>query len=554
MTRSWRGATAASLLLLLACGPAPEGAVESGGVARVPRLGIVLVVDQLRADRLDPGLPGGLGRLAREGRVFAQASLGHALSETCPGHVALATGRHPGPIGVPANANLDATTGTPVYCVEDSSETSGVLGEEDVGRSPRRIRADALGDWLQRAQPEARVFSVAGKDRSAIAMGGQAPSGVFWSARSAPGFTSSRYYTASLPEWVATRSSALERGLPSQWIHALARAEWPRVGERERPDDYAAESPRLGRTSGHPVRADDAAQTAAQLYVSPMLDEALLDLAEELIDRERLGSDETPDLLWVGLSATDTIGHTYGPESHEAADALRRLDRRLDSWLARLESKVGRDNLVVALSADHGVLPLPEWLEETGRGTCPRRPARVPLRAVTDPVEALLDRRFGASPDKQPWLRLSGAQLAIDRERAERSGTSLDEIVATARETLDREPSIARTWTPAEVRASESDEARLYARSIDPESAPDLLVQVAEGCLLTPYPEGTTHGSLHAYDRRVPLVIWGAGIAAGSDESPVETVDLAPTLAGLLGLSEPQIEGPPLDGRPLPLR
>jgi len=188
--------------------------------AESPKLVVLIAVDQLRRDRLDPDLPGGLGRLAREGRVFSDGVLDHAVTETCPGHASMLTGRHPGAVGITANTYVDRATSTRRYCVEDPAPDAAVLtptGEPGPGRSPRTLKADTLGDWLKAADPEARVFSVSAKDRAAITLGGRRPDGAYWLIREPePIFTTSGYYRSALPEWVMAFNRADGGGLASR--------------------------------------------------------------------------------------------------------------------------------------------------------------------------------------------------------------------------------------------------------------------------------------------------------------------------------------------------
>jgi hypothetical protein len=307
--------------------------------AGAPPLTVLVIVDQLRRDRVVAGLPGGLGRFAREGRVFVNAELGHAVAETCPGHAALATGRHPAGSGLASNHSIERVSGTLRYCVEDDPQSAGVLeSRSPVGRSPRRLAYETLGDWLQSAYPGARVLAVSGKDRAAIALGGHHPTGVYWPRqRGEIAFTTSRYYARELPAWVRAWNRAHREfaGLPMRWDHAAGEAS-------ERKDDYVHESPALlGRTSGHALRGADVEASSARVYRSPFVDELTLDFAAAGVAALRLGADAVPDLLVVSLSGLDVVGHSFGPESHEAWDALRRLDGWLGGWLAALEDRLG---------------------------------------------------------------------------------------------------------------------------------------------------------------------------------------------------------------------
>lgn len=511
---------------------------------------LLLVVDQLRADRLDRTLPGGLGRLAREGRVFQDAVLDHAIAETCPGHVAPVTGRQPGPVGVPGNRWVDAETGEAAYCVEDPAPDAATLGGEG-GRSPRAIGATALGDWLKASRPGARVHSVSPKDRAAIALGGQHPDGAWWLDRQEKlGFTTSAWYRAELPAWVdrfnGRGTGGFIAGLPARWEHPGGGA------NGARPDEHEREIDRFERTSPHPLAEADRAVTLERVFVSPFLDEVTFDFARALVVQEELGADEIPDLLAVSLSATDLVGHFYGPWSQESRDALLRLDAALGRFLRFLEQRVGRAGLLVVLTSDHGVLPLPEWLAESGLSRCPvpggRLDARGLLVAFTSAMESELG---GAGAEHGSWVLDSGLRFTANRARSEATGIPKRAVLEAARRFLEAQPAVERVWSAAELAEAEGPEpmASLYRNSHHPTRGGDLIVQPGRHCLFASYPAGTSHGTPYLYDRAVPLVFAGPGVEPGVVRGKAETVDVAPTLAAALGLALPS----GLDGRVLPL-
>jgi arylsulfatase A-like enzyme len=511
------------------------------GAADAPRLVLVIAVDQLRRDRLDAELPGGLGRLAREGRVYTEAALDHALTETCPGHATMLTGRHPGAAGVPGNRFIDAEAGRRIYCVEDPADDARVLGGEQ-GRSPRALRVTALGDWLREARPGTRVFSISGKDRAAITLGGKRPDAAYWLEREgALGFTTSRYYREALPDWVEAWNTRMLEPLPKAWKHEFDEGA-PRI------DDYVGEAERFSRTTPHPLAHEQRRDFLEHVYYSPYLDELTLNFASELVRREQLGQGDGPDLLALGLSATDLVGHLYGPGSREARDALVRLDRALGAFLADLEQRLGAGQVLVVLTADHGVLPLPEWLAEEGQSLCPVEGGRVALTSVGLWLNWDLHRRFTwIVTTPKDWLLFAGSQLAVNRPVAEAQGIDPAEVAAATERHLESLPAVAEVWTPEELAQDEGAWARLYRNSRDPERSGDLIVQLEPTCLLSPYDAGTSHGSPYGYDRAVPLLFWGDGIEPARVPGPAATIDIAPTLARRLGLVPPT----KLDGRVL---
>lgn len=523
-------------------------ATEAGAETARPRLVLVVAVDQLRPDRLDAALPGGLGRLVREGRWFVDAALAHGMTETCPGHATMLTGRHPAAAGIPANEFFaeDPERGDAVYCAFDPSPAAREIGGAS-GLSPAALRVDALGDWLRRASPESRVFAVSGKDRGAIMLGGRRPDGAYWfRAGDPPRFTTSLYYDEALPAWVeawngaSPPSDGFLAALPERWEHgASARARTP--------DDFPGEATRTSRTSPHPLRDADLSRFSEQLFLSPFLDEVTLDFARALVEREDLGRGPAADLLALSLSATDGVGHLFGPWSQEAADALQRLDAALGRFLDVLEARTG-GALVIALTADHGVLPLPEWSAANGHRLCPEPSGRIEIRRIGLGVVTRLWWSLGPRFRPRNWLHFAGSQGRVDRALARRQDVPVERGVAIAKEYLEG-TGLMHVWTAAEIASGESELAELYRRSFVPDRSGDFVLQAARGCLLSTFDTGTSHGSPWEYDRRVPLLLRGPGIEPGRVPGPAATVDLAPTLAALLGIEAPA----DLDGRALPL-
>jgi predicted AlkP superfamily pyrophosphatase or phosphodiesterase len=532
---SSRALSSASALACLACAALLLGGCGEGrGRDGRPRLVVVLVVDQMRPESLRPDLPGGLGHLARAGRVFANASLQHATTETCPGHVTVLTGRHPGPAGIPGNNFVLRESGKAVYCVEDFSEGTRVLGGQRM-RSPRNILATALGDWLQAEQPGSRVFAVSGKDRAAIALGGQAADGAYWyDYREARRFTTSGYYAQALPDWVEPwDGEALLESVPEEWVVAAGDAG--------------------GGEIRHPLRVPGSlGESMIALYVSPFLDEVTLGFARALVDAEGLGRGPGVDLLAVSLSATDSVGHLYGSRSLEAEDTLRRLDDALGSFLESLEQAVGPGRVLGVLTSDHGVLPLAEWPREPDGTGCPLASGRIEPDALELALDAAMQERFGAGRvELLAWLKRSGTRFTVDRELARAAGVEVGEIVAAAERWLESQPGVERAWTAEEIEQGEGPEpfVTLDRNSYHPERGGDLVVQPVRGCLFADPRYRTSHGTPYEYDRKVPLVFFGAGVEPGRVEAPAAAVDIAPTLAAALGVRPP----PGVDGRVLPL-
>ncbi|MDZ7686473.1 MAG: alkaline phosphatase family protein [Gammaproteobacteria bacterium] len=502
------------------------------------KLVLIIAVDQLRPDRITDRLPGGLGRLIREGRVYVDAGLDHAITNTCPGHATILTGLNPSATGIVGNDHFDREAWETVYCVADRRPDARVFGQE-YGRSPRMMRATTLGDWLKDRDPNTRVVSLSLKDRSAITMGGEQADLVYWFDTDNGRLTTSRYYTDAKdtwPTWVEAfnGTAPLEDGylsrLPDYWEHPAGSF---------RDDDFHAERDEFSRASPHPLGQGAVDDIPQQFYASPWADRAIGELAIKAMEAERLGRRGSTDLLAVGFSATDSIGHLYGPFSAEAADGLRVLDEVVDELLAAVDNQFDAGEVITVLTADHGVAKIPEWDGDPLTPTCPHEEGRVAITPLAVSMYARLYWEF-SFPFASPFelVGVAGSQIYVNEQEAGELGVSADTVIAWIENDLESEPYIREVWRADELNGKETNVARLYRNSYFPERSGDLIIQNEPGCLISG-PAGTTHGTPYDYDRRIPLVFRGRGFEPGAIAGEAHSIDIAPTLAPLLGITPP---------------
>jgi predicted AlkP superfamily pyrophosphatase or phosphodiesterase len=457
--------------------------------AAAPRLGVVVVVDQMRPEYLDrPGAAdGGFRRLRRESARFAAARHLHAPTETCPGHAAISSGRLPREHGVVANDWYDRASGRVVYCAEDAV----------YGRSPARLLGPTLADAFKAAVPRGRVFAVSSKDRGAIMLGGRRPDLVLWLDRKRGEFTTSSYYPR--PAWL---------------------------------DAFNA---RFKKTGLQPVKDG---RVPVEIVDSPATDRSLELLVEELIRRERVGAGPGRDLLMISFSGTDLVGHAYGLDGPAMDEQLRALDAILGRLLARLEKASGGD-LALALSADHGAIPSAE--DSMGRELGVRRYDWV---AFGRALEAALQAKWPAPG--RAWIESYQLPfIYLDRSLAAEKGLDWPDFRRRAAKVLSGVEGAGRGVAAEDAAALPASDplAAVLRRSYDPSRVGDLWVIPARGALMHDRIPGTTHGTPWDYDALVPLLFWGRGVEPGFHETEAAVVDLAPTLARLLGLDYPPGDG-----------
>jgi predicted AlkP superfamily pyrophosphatase or phosphodiesterase len=488
-----------------------------------PKLVVVITVDQLRPDyltRWKNQLTGGLAQLSNEGAVFTDGYQDHGVTETAPGHATILSGRWPAHTGIISN----------VLGVLDSLVP--LIGTVGPGASPRRFRGTTLFDWLKAVDPTARALSVSRKDRGAILPIGQAKEQVYWYQSGL--FTTSRYYADSLPTWVQAFNA---RRLPFKAANTTWSLLLPDSAYKET-DNEVWENGGRDVVFPHRLPADSILASLAVANV-PAMDSLTLLFALEGFEALRLGRKGT-DLLAVSLSTTDAIGHTYGPDSREIHDQVLRVDHYLAWFLKRLTDRVGRDNVVVVLTADHGVTSFPERTRaKTGAAAY-----RVSLDTVIAAVNHDLDRVAGSSAAPRAWLEIDNGMLFLqDNGRFAALGLKTDSILDALIARIVRVQGVARVIKPADLaRADTASDpvARRWLHHLPPDAGVVLTVTLQPGSVWDvpglPFPIAM-HGQPTDDDAHVPIIFWGRGVRRGSFGGRMNTVDIAPTLAVLLGVS-----------------
>ena len=495
-----------------------------------PRLVVVISVDQFSADLFDeywPQFTGGLARVAN-GTAFRNGYQAHAATETCPGHSTILTGSHPTHTGIIGNTWVDQSvqrSDKTIYCAEDERVAGSSTTSYTV--SPYHLRAQTLGDILKQRSPQSLNVAVAGKDRAAVMMGGRnVDQRWYWDGKK----FASDLKSASMPVTIAKANTAVAASL------AAAREPLTLPPSCQAKATPYAVTPQITVGAGRFARA---AGDVRAFRMSPEYDAAVLAIAAGLVQELRLGRDAAPDVLSVGLSATDYVGHGFGSGGAEMCLQLLSLDRDLGSFLNVLDAE-GIDYSVV-LTADHGGMDIPERLRAKG----------VLNAARADPAlgTAVVGKAIAAK------LKLSGPALLgdlandvwIDRSLAPKDRTRVErEAVAYYK----AHPQVEAVFTSRQIGriplpTGSPDKwsiGQMVRASWDRQRSGDLYVVLKRNVSAIASPGVgfvTTHASVWDYDRRVPILFWRKGMRTAPREDHISTVNILPTIAAQIGLALP---------------
>ena len=497
-----------------------------------PQLILQITVDQLRGDLIwryeDRFGEGGFRYLMEEGSVYLDAHHRHANNETIVGHTTLATGADPAAHGMVANVWLDQASGVLVYNIEDArypilTKDAGVDQATEIdptqrtarsdGRSPSSIQVSTFSDELKLFFGQtSKIFGVSVKDRGAVSMAGHTGK-AFWFSKQSGEFITSRFYYDRYPEWVTDWNgrglAAAYAGESWELLHDASTYRFKDADDRP----YETALPGFGRTFPHEFGDAGDRYFTTLLTVSPAGDELTLNFAKALIENEEIGADEIPDYLAVSFSATDYVGHLFGPSSLEAEDNLLRLDRTLAELFEYVDQRVGLQNTLIVLSADHGAPEAPGYLNELGFEAGYIDPDNFDKMAAIESLES----EFGAGEELittyfQPYLYL-------DRELIEQRGLDQAEVESAVAELISQFDGVALAVSSSALREGSvpgSPVIQSVLRNFSPSRSGDVYIVFEPNRFINDF-DGLTvashHGSPWRYDSYVPLIFAGAGIS-----------------------------------------
>jgi len=511
--------------------------------ADAPRLIVTVVVDQMRADYLQQfnrHWKNGFRTLLDQGMVFENARYPYLVTVTCAGHATIGTGALPHRHGLVNNTWWQRKERALTGCSADPGTTDISYGRPvRLGNSATHLMTPTLADELRAQKPGASVVSVSMKARSAIMLAGHAADAIVWFDDPSGSWTTSKAFASgpvpAVKEFV--ENNPYEKDLGKVWTLSGPHDSYVNrdagVGERP-PAGWNGLFP-------HPIngRGGVDAQFFALWQATPLADAYLGRLAASLVDSFKLGQREGTDFLGVSFSVLDDVGHSFGPESREIEDVLRQLDVTLGSLIAHLDAKIGRANYVLALSADHGVAPMP----------IPPRGGRVATEDVRERIEDALRTAWGPLAkgtyvDAVNFTDVYFADGVYDKLKANAT------LMASVVKSLEEIPGVLRVLRTDQLSESSRDPlVRSAALSYMASRNGDLMVVPKEYWFMSPRAViGTTHGSPYEYDTHVPVIFLGGAVKAGRSKASVTPADIAPTLSDLAGVKLPMAEGHSLLG------
>lgn len=517
-----------------------------------PKLVLQITVDGLRGDLLSRYQhhfgKGGFRYLMEQGVVYTDAHYQHANTETIVGHATLATGAQPAVHGLVGNVWYDSASGELAYNIEDADYPLLPTREESAkgvqldpaqgmarsdGRSPRAFLVPTFSDTLAAALgSQSKVFAVSGKDRGAVSMAGQVGK-AFWYSTDSGDFQTSSYYYDTYPAWAsawnAKRKVEAQSGESWKLLRDAGSYIW---GDRDdRP--YEVDLKGYGRIFPHAYGDSTHPLFASRVLVSPAGDYVTMDFARTLLDEEQLGRDAITDYLGVSFSGVDAVNHFFGVASLENEDQVVQLDRTLAEFFWYVDKKVGLENTLIVLSADHGMSEMPEYMQELGFPA-----GRFYNEQMLEVVDRISMRRYGREGLVKTFFRPS---LYLEHEVIREAGLDPNEVAVTLAAELSAQPGIGLAMATSQLLSGQhSGVAAQMQRNSHPQRSGDIYVAQAPYWFM--FAKGAVaamHGSPWRYDTHVPIIFAGAGIKAQRVDRRVHPVDVAPTMSAVLGMSPP---------------
>ena len=520
------------IILFLVC----AFAIQSQAQQR-PKLVVGIVVDQMKLEYLyrfsDDYSNRGFKRLMDKGFTFHNMNYNYVPTYTAPGHASIYTGTTPAVHGIIGNDWYVRSTGKNMYCTDDSSVTTLVPGTEKEGAmSPKNLLSTTITDEFQMATNfKGKVIGMSIKDRGAILPAGHFANWAFWCTKSGA-FISSSFYGDKMPDWVTQFNSEknymkyIDKGWsllkPVDTYNESIADNNPYEGKlgKTEPPVFPYNLSKIYKESGMEV-----------LKSTPFGNDFLAELAMRAIDKEELGKDNVTDFLAVSFSSTDYVGHNFGPRSMEIQDTYLRLDLTIADFLEYLDAKVGKDNYLVFLTADHAVAENPKYLQDHKYDV-----TNIPSKETSTSLNKFSMDTYGVNL----VLNYSNFNVFLNRELIKEKGLDLAKVKESFKDFLMKQVYVKRVYTQEEILGATGQDYYLnfIFKGYDAKESGDLVIVQGVGYLES-IETGTTHGTPNSYDTNVPLLFYGWHVPVGESYKKEYITEIAPTLSKMLKITFP---------------
>lgn len=521
------------------------GFASFGQKSEKPKVVVGIVVDQMCYEYLyrfqNKFSKGGFLKMMNEGTNCRTTQYNYIPTYTGPGHASIYTGTTPSNHGIVANDWYDTELKRSKNCVEDTSVLT-IGGAKGNGKSsPRNLKSNTITDQLKLTYNDSKVISISIKNRGAILPGGHLSDGSYWYDYSTGNLMTSSYYMQSLPDWVKKFNMEKQpaKYMDGSWNTYMDISTYTESGPDDSPYEHLLPG-KLNPVFPYDLKTmiNSSEVTSTQLFpYTPFANTYLTDFAVRAIDGEQLGNDEVTDMLCISYSTPDIIGHAFGPYSKEIEDTYIRLDRDIERLIKELEERFGKKGFVMFLTADHAVVPVPQFLIDHGL------PGGYFYRDQhLNELDSLLEERFGARLVEEE----DNLNIFFNRKLIDSLKIDLQEVCAFAQNVIGEWDEVKRVFTKYDLTAAGVNDKwmDMAKNGYHKEESGDILFILEPGYLPKSNPDesgekGTSHGSAYSYDTHVPLLWYGAGIRTQEIFRTIEITDITATLAHILKLQLP---------------
>lgn len=504
-----------------------------------PKLVVGIVVDQMRWDFLyryeSKYSNGGFRRLLSQGYSFSNVMIDYVPTVTALGHTSIYTGSVPSIHGIAGNDWTDRETGENIYCTTDTSVKGVSSSSDKIGaHSPHNLWSTTITDQLGMATNfRSKVVGVSLKDRASILPAGHNPTGAFWFDEGTGNFVTSSYYMNELPQWLKNFNAQNwgEKLVANGWTTSLPISQYTESTADDVPWEQLLGSAKNPTFPYNNLAADYAAKKGI-IRTTPFGNSLTLKVAEAALDGYQMGRNAETDFLAINIASTDYVGHSFGPNSIEVQDTYLKLDKDLEQFFNMLDKKVGKDNYLVFLSADHGAANALGYMQ-----------ANKMLTGLFDEglqknLEEELKVKF--SQEKLIWA-IDNYQIYLNHKLIRENNLDAYAIKQQLLSYLNKDPRVLYAVDLAKVGSSAIPEP-IKSRIINGynwQRSGDIQIISHDGMLPNYAKKGTTHSVWNSYDAHIPLIFMGRGIKKGASAKAYHMTDIAPTLAQILKIENP---------------